>query len=229
MQHLRLQVQGRAFARFDIGRAALPAMELVKVKDISIETIIGCRINGSTSVWTPKVKEVGGVHLMLISKWDRGFNRFLTGQNMDLRSKSSKTKSINCTPAGAYLDSLQAKKKAASEEAVRKAYHTFNEDGNEPKTKKRKISLTAEMAVFAPLVEIELPAVKSPVEMPPRKVKVAFGAEADLWLEVGESILLQMAAGMNEFTGASGRSKKIKKGENAKADGVVEEPRESEG
>lgn len=60
-------------------------------------------------------------------------------------------------------------------------------------------------------------------------MKVAFGAEADLWLEVGESILLQMAAGMNEFTGASGRSKKIKKGENAKADGAVEEPRESEG
>lgn len=162
---------------------------------------------------------------MLISKWDRGFTRFLTGKNLDLRSKTDKSKSINITPAGAYLDSLQAKKKHASEEAVRKAYCQ-----DESKTKKRKISLTAEMSVFSPLVEIELPAVKSP-EMPPRMVKVAFGGGADLWLEVAESILFQMAAGMNEFTVSNGRCKKSKKGEKAdgeKADEPCEQQAHSE-
>ena len=60
-------------------------MELLQVQHITVENLVGCRLNGK-DLWIPKVKDVCGVRLMYLSKWDRGLTRFLTGRSLDLKS-----------------------------------------------------------------------------------------------------------------------------------------------
>ena len=143
-------------------------MELLQVQHITVENLVGCRLNGK-DLWIPKVKDVCGVRLMYLSKWDRGLTRFLTGRSLDLKSG----KNLNSTSAGAYLDDLFRKKREAYQAAVLKAHEPAHESdaGDEVKAKGKKRKVTDDTSCFSPLVQISLPAVQDPW-MPERLVQV---------------------------------------------------------
>ena len=181
-------------------------MELQQVQQITVENLVGCRLNGK-DLWIPKIKEVGGVRLMHLSKWDRGFTRFLTGKSLDLKSSG---KSLNSTAAGPYLEDLFRKKKEASQAAVLKAHDSAHEsDSSEVKAKAKKRKVTDDMSCFSPLVQISLPAVHDPW-MPERLVQVEFGGQSDLWMEVNETSLRQLVLGIAECQSKGGRARTSK-------------------
>ena len=168
---------------------------------------MGCRLNGK-DLWIPKVKDVGGLRLMYLSKWDRGLTRFLTGKSLDLRNNA---KNLNSTAAGAYLDDLVRKKKEASQAAVLKAHESAHESdaGHEVKAKGKKRKVTDDMSCFSPLVQISLPAVHDPW-MPERLVQVEFGGQSDLWMEVNETSLRQVVQGICACNSKCGRARTSK-------------------
>ena len=182
-------------------------MELLQVQQITVENLVGCRLNGK-DLWIPKVKDVGGLRLMYLSKWDRGLTRFLTGKSLDLRNNA---KNLNSTAAGAYLDDLVRKKKEASQAAVLKAHESAHESdaGHEVKAKGKKRKVTDDMSCFSPLVQISLPAVQDPW-MPERLVQVEFGGQPDLWMEVHETSLRQMVQGIAACNSKCGRARTSK-------------------
>ena len=182
-------------------------MELLQVQQITVENLVGCRLNGK-DLWIPKVKDVGGLRLMYLSKWDRGLTRFLTGKSLDLRNNA---KNLNSTAAGAYLDDLFFKKKEASQAAVLKAHECAHESdaGHEAKAKGKKRKVTDDMSCFSPLVQISLPAVQDPW-MPERLVQVEFGGQPDLWMEVHETSLRQMVQGIAACNSKCGRARTSK-------------------
>eukprot|EP00435_Cladocopium_sp_Y103_P015443 s719_g3.t1 len=195
-------------------------MELVKVREIKVETLISCRIDSNAS-WIPHVKEVSGVRLMLLSKWDRGFTKFLTGKSLNLNKGGM---NLNSTPAGAYLEDLVRQKREACQEVVQKA-HESEEHGAKAKGKKRKVTITDDMACFAPLVWIKLPAVSNPY-MAERPVQVEFGSSQELWMEVNETSLAQVVHGIAECSSKRGRARTNKLEKAIKAEPVKKEVQE---
>ena len=127
-------------------------MELLQVQQITVENLVGCRLNGK-DLWIPKVKDVGGLRLMYLGKWDRGLTRFLTGKSLDLRNNA---KNLNSTAAGAYLDDLFFKKKEASQAAVLKAHESAHESdaGHEAKAKGKKRKVTDDKLFLAACADI---------------------------------------------------------------------------
>ena len=185
-------------------------MELLQVQQITVENLVGCRLNGK-DLWIPKVKDVGGLRLMYLSKWDRGLTRFLTGKSLDLRNNA---KNLNSTAAGSYLDDLvrkNRKKKEASQAAVLKAHESAHgsDAGHEVKAKGKKRKVTDDMSCFSPLVQISLPAVQDPW-MPERLVQVEFGGQQDLWMEVNETSLRQVVQGIAECNSKRGHARTSK-------------------
>ena len=172
-------------------------MELLQVQQITVENLVGCRLNGK-DLWIPKVKDVGGLRLMYLGKWDRGLTRFLTGKSLDLRNNA---KNLNSTAAGAYLDDLFFKKKEASQAAVLKAHESAHESdaGHEAKAKGKKRKVTDDMSCF----------VQDPW-MPERLVQVEFGGQPDLWMEVNETSLRQVVQGIAECNSKCGRARTSK-------------------
>ena len=199
-------------------------MEVQKAHKVTIETLVGCRLNDS-DVWIPKTKMIGNTKVMLLSKWDRGLTRFMTGKCLDFRA--SGIKSLNCTAAGAYLDDLCRKRKAACENAVISA-HSTDDDNCTGRPKRRKVTLSDSMSHLSPLVDISLPEVVDP-PMPTRIVQVAFGTGPEIWLEVNETSLLQVIRGCCECTMSKGRTRKNSKAETSATDStetVLDSPRE---
>ena len=198
-------------------------MEIQKAHKLTIETLVGCKLNDS-EIWIPKTKMIGNTKVMLLSKWDRGLTRFMTGKSLDLRA--TKTKSLNNTAAGAYFDELCRQRKVACEKAVISAHST--DDGN-GKQKRRRVTLSDSMSHLSPLVDISLPEVVEPA-MPKRIVQVAFGTGPEIWLEVNETNLLQVIRGCCECTMSKGRTRKKVKAEPSpaadSADAVLDSPRE---
>lgn len=193
------------------------AMQVQAGKTVTIETMIGCRIDGKEP-WIPKVKKIGNAQVMLVSKWDRGFTKFLTGKSLDLTKSSM---SLNSTSAGAYIDELVRRRRVACEAAVLEANSTDeNEKENRCKAKKRRVTVTDSMSVIKPLVDITLPAVTEPA-MPERIVKCAFNTGHELWVEVNETTLLQIVLGIQECGVTKGRTRKARKGDAE----VKEEPK----
>ena len=112
-------------------------MEVQKAHKLTIETLVGCRLNDK-EIWIPKTKMIGNTKVVLLSKWDRGLTRFMTGKSLDLRASS--TKSLNNTAAGAYFDKLCRQRKESCEKAVISA-HSTDDDNGTGKTKRRKVTL----------------------------------------------------------------------------------------
>lgn len=179
-------------------------MEIKHAAKVSIESLVVCRLDDGKQQWIPKTKSIGNTKLMMLSKWDRGFTKFVTGKSLDLRS--SKAKSLNATPAGAFLDDLCRKRKEACELAVHESLEAGDDTGK-PKAKKRKVALTDQHAVLKPLVQITLPACSNP-EMPERIVQCAFNTGPSLWIEVNEMTLLQIITGCRECNEQTGRARK---------------------
>ena len=185
-------------------------MELKSASTVEIVSLIGCRLDDG-ELWVPQVRTIGDTKLMLLSKWDRGLTKFLTGKCLDWNKDK---KNLNSTSAGSYLDHLCKLRKAASLKAVQDAHTNDSEDevpGPSSKRARRTAVrvVTAEMAHFSPLVTIELPAVG---DIEARPVKVAFGASSrELWMEVDQSNLLHVVVGMREWETEKGRSRKGKK------------------
>ena len=182
-------------------------MELLQVQQITVENLVGCRLNGK-DLWIPKVEDVAGVRLVYLRKWDRGLTRFLTGRSLDLKSNG---KNLNSTSAGAYLDDLFRKKREAYQAAVLKAHEPAHESdaGHEVKAKGKKRKVTDDTSCFSPLVQISLPAVQDPW-MPERLVQVEFGGQSDLWIEVNETSLRQVVQGISECNSKCGRARTSK-------------------
>ena len=172
-------------------------MELKSASRVEIVSLIGCRLDDG-ELWVPQVQTIGDTKLMLLSKWDRGLTKFLTGKCLDWNKDK---KNLNSTSAGSYLDHLCKLRKAASLKALQDA-HTNESEDEVPGPRRTAVRVvTAEMAHFSPLVTIELPAVG---DIEARPVKVAFGVSSrELWMEVDESNLLHIVLG--------GRSRKVKK------------------
>ena len=176
-------------------------MELKSASSVEIVSLIGCRLDAG-ELWARQLQTIGDTKLMLLSKWDRGLTKFLTGKCLDWNKDK---KNLNSASAGSYLDHLRKLRKAASLKAVQDA-HTNDSDEEAPgpsskRARRTAVRVTAEMAHFSPMVTIELPAVGG-VEA--RPVKVAFGVSSrELWMEVDESNLLHIVLG--------GRSRKVKK------------------
>ena len=197
-------------------------MEIQKAHKLTIETLVGCRLN-ENEIWIPKTKMIGNTKVMLLSKWDRALTRFMTGKSLDLRATS--TKSLNNTAAGAYFDGLCRQRKEACEKAVISAHSTDDDNG---KQKRRRVALSDSMSHLSPLVDISLPEVVEP-PMPKRIVQVAFGTGSEIWLEVNETNLLQVIWGCCECTMSKGRTRKKVKAEPSpaadSADTVLDSPR----
>ena len=176
-------------------------MELKSASSVEIVSLIGCRLDDG-ELWARQLQTIGDTKLMLLSKWDRGLTKFLTGKCLDWNKDK---KNLNSASAGSYLDHLRKLRKTASLKAVQDA-HTNDSDEEVPgpsskRARRTAVRVTAEMAHFSPMVTIELPAVGG-VEA--RPVKVAFGVSSrELWMEVDESNLLHIVLG--------GRSRKVKK------------------
>ena len=185
-------------------------MELKSASSVEIVSLIGCRLDDG-ELWVPQVQTIGDTKLMLLSKWDRGLTKFLTGKCLDWNKDK---KNLNSTSAGSYLDHLRKLRKAASLKAVQDAHTNESEDEVPgPSSKRARHTavrvVTADMAHFSPLVTIELPAVGG---IESRPVKVAFGASSrELWMEVDQSNLLHVVVGMREWETEKGRSRKGKK------------------
>lgn len=180
-------------------------MELKAASKCEIVNLVGCRLDGG-ELWVPQQKEIGSCKVMLLSKWDRGLTKFLTGKSLDFK-KDKKT--LNSTSAGAYLDALCDLRKKASLKAVQDAHANASDDEEPQPSSKRPRRVSNDMAHFQPLVEIMLPGVG---DMEPKLVKVAFGvSNRDLWMEVDQSSLIQVFLGMKDCESCKGRSRKVKK------------------
>ncbi|CAK9114135.1 unnamed protein product, partial [Durusdinium trenchii] len=185
-----------------------PAMELKSASRVEIVSLIGCRLDDG-ELWVPQVQTIGDSKLMLLSKWDRGLTKFLTGKCLDWNKDK---KNLNSTSAGAYLDHLCKLRKAASLKAVQDAHANESDDEvpgpSSKRARRTAVRVTADMAHFSPMVTIELPAAGG-VEAKP--VKVAFGTSSrDLWMEVDQSNLLHVVLGMKEWEAEKGRGRKVK-------------------
>ena len=58
-------------------------MEIQKADKVTIETLVGCRLN-DREIWILKTKMIANNKVILLSKWDRALTRFMTGKSLDL-------------------------------------------------------------------------------------------------------------------------------------------------
>ena len=82
----------------------------------TLKEVDAVEVQGSKSLWIPTTCTVENTKFIKISKWDRGFCKFATGQTMERRSgKQSNSVNYQC------LDSLLKLRRQACNSALRKA------------------------------------------------------------------------------------------------------------
>ncbi|CAK9030568.1 Uncharacterized protein SCF082_LOCUS19255 [Durusdinium trenchii] len=172
-------------------------MELKAASKCEIVNLVGCRLDGG-ELWVPQQKEIGSCKVMLLSKWDRGLTKFLTGKSLDFK-KDKKT--LNSTSAGAYLDALCDLRKKASLKAVQDAHANASDDEEPQPSSKRPRRASNDMAHFQPLVEIMLPGVG---DMEPKLVK-----DLEAWGSwTADEQMRYVAKAFEEFEAAETASRK---------------------
>ena len=101
--------------------------------------------------WAPDMKLVGGRDFVSISKWNRGFVRFMTGKALDLRKdKEGQSGSVDSP----VIDKILEQRQNSANELLLEALNmdgSGDEDPNPPKKKKRKAQrATAKDAIHVP-------------------------------------------------------------------------------
>ena len=100
---------------------------------ITLEAKMVLRAGGRQ--WAPDQKEVENKRFMSISKWNRGFVRFMTGKALDLRKeKQAKSGSVDSPFMQKLLDARQEAADKLLQEAL-----TVEDESQQP-TKKRKVA-----------------------------------------------------------------------------------------
>ena len=93
-----------------------PAFAMSGCPSFTLKEVDAVAIEGSKSLWIPTTCIVENTKYIKISKWDRGFCKFATGQTMERRSgKTSNSVNYQC------LDSLLKLRRQACNSALRKA------------------------------------------------------------------------------------------------------------
>ena len=191
-----------------------PAFAMSGCPSFTLKEVDAVAIEGSKSLWIPTTCIVENTKYIKISKWDRGFCKFATGQTMERRSgKTSNSVNYQC------LDSLLKLRRQACNSALRKALAEAEAAEERPTmilTKRQKKDTQAresDRAIAGHSVYLDTPETQRTASV---RMQVLWSVQsADLWVEYSQANLeyLRSCIMDEKATQALGRTRKRKAGE----------------
>ena len=146
----------------------------------TLKEVDAVEVQGSKSLWIPTTCTVENTKFIKISKWDRGFCKFATGQTMERRSgKQSNSVNYQC------LDSLLKLRRQACNSALRKALAeaeaceerpTMSLRGKKKDTQARE----SDRAIAGHSVYLDTPETQRTASV---RMQVLWSVQSDLWVE----------------------------------------------
>jgi len=145
--------------------------------------------NDFKSNWVPETQEVEGMFFMKVSKWDRSFVRFCTGQAL-LFSGGSR-QDIN----DSFLEMLQRLRTSVVDEAVKRV---FVDEAGARKAKRVRKARESDRDFVPPVLSIQCPDImRGDLLVPSMLIKVLFGEKnSDLWVETSAPVLEYLRHGV---------------------------------
>jgi hypothetical protein len=145
--------------------------------------------NDFKSNWVPETQEVEGMFFMKVSKWDRSFVRFCTGQAL-LFSGGSR-QDINVS----FLELLQRLRTTVVDEAVKRV---LDDEAGARKAKRVRKARLSDRDLVPQVLSIQCPDVRrGDLLVPATHIQVLFGVKnSDLWVEATAPVLEDLRHGV---------------------------------
>lgn len=145
--------------------------------------------NDFKSNWVPETQEVEGVFFMKVSKWDRSFVRFCTGQA--LQFSGGPRQDVNVS----FLEVIQRLRTSAVDAAVKRV---FDDEAGARKTKRVRKARLSDRDLVPPVLSMQCPEIRrGDLLVPSLHIQVLFGVKnSDLWVEASAPVLEYLRHGV---------------------------------